>query len=213
MGLWMVRAFPGQTNRITDFLEKEIIAVHWKVGDLTGCTTKEQVEKVVANANLLPRDASLKTGLLFRFSNSMRIGHYCIVPHGDDFYVAVIKSDYYYDSTSVTFEHQRKVEWLFDAKPFAREELPIEIQTSLKSQLGLTDMTQHEILFKNYLTKKQKGGSLEELEDESMAVEMNSLEAAAMDIIKAEIASDDPDRRLQAAIAIMELNYKIRTAK
>lgn len=208
----MTRAFPGDTNRLEDFLEKGIIAVHWNIGDLTGCTTKEQVAKVVADANLKPRNASLKTGLLFRFSNLMKIGDYCIVPFKDVFYLAIIKSNYYFDSASVTFEHQRKVEWLFDAEPFGREELPKKIQTSLKSQLGLADLTQHESLFKNYLLKKQKGESWES-EGESMADEMNSLETAAMNIIKAEIASDDPDRRLQAAIAIMELNYKIRIAK
>jgi hypothetical protein len=61
--------------------------------------------------------------------------------------------------------------------------------------------------------KKQKGENLEDPEKESMANEMNSLETAEMNIIKAEINSDVPVRRLQAAIAIMELNYKIRTAK
>lgn len=209
----MTRAFPGQTDRLKDFLQKEIIAVHWGIDDLTGCTTKQQVAKVVANANLQPRDASLKTGLLFRFVNTMKAGDYCIVPYDDVFYVAIIKSDYYFDSTSVTFEHQRKVEWLFDAESFGREELPKDIQTSLKSQLGLTDMTQHENLFKKYLTKKQNGKSLDDTKEEAMATEMNSLETAAMNIIKAEITSDDPDRRLQAAIAIMELNFKIRTSK
>jgi predicted Mrr-cat superfamily restriction endonuclease len=126
------------------------------------------------NAKLQPRDASLKTGLLFRFTNSTKIGDYCFVPYEDVLYVAIIKSEYYFDPASVTFEHQRKVEWLFETEPFGREELPKEIQTSLKSKLGLTDMSQHESLFKNYLMKKQKGGNLEDPEKESMADEMNS---------------------------------------
>ena len=61
----------------------------------------------------------------------MDMGDYCIVPYEHIFYVAIIKSKYYSDFTSITFEHQRKVEFLFDAEPFGRDELPKEIQASL----------------------------------------------------------------------------------
>ncbi|MER2007689.1 MAG: hypothetical protein ABS939_09575 [Psychrobacillus sp.] len=208
--LWMVRAFPDQTNRMREFLEDNIIAVYWGIEDLTGCTTKKDVEKVVAKANLLPRDASLKTGLLNRFVNQMEIGHYCIVPYEDVFYTAIIKSDYYYDQNSQKFEHQRKVEWLFDGNSFSRNELPEIIQASLKSQLGLVDLTKHESLFVKYLNQKQ---GIEVLEEEisdisPMKIELDSLIKDAMKIIKDEINSDDPDRRLKAAIAVMELNNK-----
>jgi predicted Mrr-cat superfamily restriction endonuclease len=208
----MVRAFPDQTDRMTEFLESNIIAVHWGIGDdLTGRTTKKDIEEVVAKANFLnPRVASLKTGLLTRFVNLMKIGHYCIVPYHDVFYTGIIKSDYYFDPNSNTFEHQRKVEWLFDGEPFSRDELPEPIQASIKTQLGLADITQHESIFVKYLNQKQ---GIDDLEDESseitpIEIELNSLLIDAMKIIKDEINSDDPDRRLKAAIAVMELNNK-----
>lgn len=97
----------------------------------------------------------------------MKTGDYCIVPYHDVFYTGTIKSDYYFDLNSQKFEHQRKVKWLFDEEPFSRNELPEIIQASLKSQLGLVDITKHESL-----------------------------------------NSDDPDRRLKVAIAVMELNNK-----
>ncbi|WGT39966.1 hypothetical protein QH639_04075 [Lysinibacillus sp. 1 U-2021] len=210
--LWMVRAFPDQTDRMTEFLEDNIIAVHWGIGDLTGCSTKKDVENVVAQANLMPRDASLKVGLLDRFVNQMKIGDYCIVPYNDVFYTGIIKSDYYFDPNSQKFEHQRKVEWLFDGEPFNRNELPEAIQVSIKSQLGLIDMAKHRSIFIKYLNQKQ-GIGINDLSDESNEIsliedELNSLVIDAMKIIKDEINSDDPDRRLKAAIAVMELNNK-----
>lgn len=210
--LWMIRAFPDQTDRMTEFVEDNIIAVHWGIGDLTGCTTKKDVENVVAKANLMPRDASLKIGLLNRFVNQMKIGDYCIVPYHDVFYTGIIKSDYYFDPNSQKFEHQRRVEWMFDGEPFGREELPETIQASLKSQLGLADLTKHESIFIKYLNQKQ-GIEINDLVDETseitlMEIELNSLVIDAMKIIKDEINSDDPDRRLKAAIAVMELNNK-----
>ena len=158
----------------------------------------------------MPRDASLKTGLLHRFVNQMKPGHHLIVPYHDVFYTGIIKSDYYFDPNSQKFEHQRKVEWLFDGEPFSREELPEPIQASLKSQLGLADLTQHESIFVKYLNRKQ---GIDDLEDESNKItpietELNSLLLDAMKIIKDEINSDDPNRRLKAAIAVMELNAK-----
>lgn len=210
MSLWMVRSFPGQIDRMVEFLEQKIIAVHWGIGDLTGCNTKEEVAKVVGQANLQPRDASLKTGLLNRFVNQMKTEDYCVVPYNDVFYTAQIKSDYYYDSTSEKFEHQRKVEWLFDGEPFSREELPEQIQASLKSQLGLVDLTQHLSIFIKYLNRKQgiDTGEDFELNNNEIDLELKSLLLDALMIIKDEINSDDPDRRLKAAIAIMELNNK-----
>ncbi|MDA2732897.1 hypothetical protein PDR34_24400 [Bacillus cereus] len=207
--LWMVRAFPDQTDRMEEFLESDIIAVHWGISDLTGCTTKQDVANVVAQANLKVRDASLKTGLLHRFVNQMNINNHCIVPYGDVFYTCLIKSDYYYDPNSKKFEHQRKVEWLFDGKPFRREELPEPIQASLKSQLGLADLSQHINIFNKYLNKKQGTNTSEELDD-SLVIEdeLDELLLDAMKIIKDEIKSDDPDRRLKAAIAVLELNNK-----
>jgi predicted Mrr-cat superfamily restriction endonuclease len=216
--LWMVRAFPDQTDRMTEFLGNNIIAVHWGISDLTGCATKKDVAEVVAQADLQPRDASLKTGLLHRFVNQMKIGDYCIIPYNDVFYTAKITSDYFYDSNSKKYEHQRQVEWLFDGEPFGREILPKQIQTSLKSQLGLADLSQHEPIFKRCINKWNSMDELGVLDlfdkseesDETNLVgeQLSSLLNDAMKIIKDEINSDDPDRRLKAAIAVLELNDK-----
>ena len=63
----MTIVFPGQIDRMDDFLKKEIIAVHWGIGDLTGCTTKEQVAKVVAKANLQPTECQFENGIVISF--------------------------------------------------------------------------------------------------------------------------------------------------
>lgn len=216
--LWMVRAFPDQTDRMTEFLEDNIIAVYWGVDDLTGCVTKQDIAKVVANANLQPRDASLKTGLLYRFAIQMKVGDYFIVPYNDVFYTGIIKSDYYFNPNAQKFEHQRKVEWLFNGEPFNREMLPKQIQTSLKSQLGLADLSQHGSIYKMCINKWKSMDELgifdlwdkpEELDEGDLVGEqLSSLLNDAMKIIEDEIKSDDPDRRLKAAIAVLEINNK-----
>ncbi|MDK8747727.1 hypothetical protein QP810_10915 [Streptococcus agalactiae] len=215
--LWMVRSFPNQTDRMTEFLEDNIIAVHWGIGDLTGCTTKQDIAKIIEQANLQPRDASLKTGLLYRFAIQMKVGDYCIVPYNDVFYTGIIKSDYYFDSKSQKFEHQRKVEWLFNGESFVREALPKQIQTSLKSQLGLVDLSQHQLAFERFVNHWKSIGELgilemwnkhEESDDDVVGEQLSSLLNDAMKIIEDEMKSDDPNRRLKAAIAVLELNNK-----
>jgi len=205
--LWMVRAFPGNEDRKDTFLQKNIIAVHWGIGDLTGCNTKEDIARVVDQANLKPRDASLKIGLLNRFVNQMKIGDYCIVPYEDGFYSAVINSDYYFDPNSKKFEHQRKVEWLFGGESFNREELPKQLQLSIKSQLGLANISKNEADFVKYVNEKQ-GIDVEGegLENGSVVAELDLMVVDALNILKEEMNSDDPHRRLQAATAIMELS-------
>ncbi len=206
--LWMIRSFPGNTDRIVEFLELNIIAVHWGIGDLTGCNSKDDIAKVVSQENLQQRDASLKTGLLNRFVNYMEVGDFCIVPHGDVFYVGIIRSEYYFDPNSPKYEHQREVEWLCGDKPFGRrEDLPAKLQASLKTQLGLADLTQHELIFNQYMNKKQGIVNADDSEEkDSLVFELDSLVKDAMGIIKEEMKSDDPNRRLQAAIAVMKLN-------
>ncbi len=109
------------------------------------------------------------------------------------------------DAFLVYMMHQRKVEWLFDGEPFGRDELPKQLQTSLKSQLGLADITQHEPTFFKYLNKKQGSDIDDEAnENNSLVSNLDSLVEDAINVLKEEIHSDDPNRRLQAAIAIME---------
>lgn len=204
--LWMVRSVPGNKDRIVEFFELGIIAVHWGIGDLTGCDTKDEVAKVVEKANLQPRDASLKIGLLNRFVNKMEIGDYCIVPHGNFFYVGIITSDYYYNPNYPTFEHQRNVEWISEKVFGRRDELPVQIQASLRTQLGLADLSQHELVFSKYINEKQGIVTADDtVENEPVVSELNSLVEDAMIVLKKELHSDDPNRRLQAAIAVMKL--------
>ncbi|MFJ7408229.1 MULTISPECIES: hypothetical protein [unclassified Lysinibacillus] len=205
MGLWMVRSNPGSQERITDFLMGGIIAVHWGIGDLTGCKTKEDVAKVVAQKKLEARDASLKTGLLYKFVNEMKIGDLCLVPNGDEVYVGEIVSNYHFDSGSKGFEHQRKVRW-HGGELIWREDLPGELQKSLRSRLALADITKHEELFNKYLNSEP----IIEVESDDLYpdLELIALWDEAIQIIKNEINSDDPDRRLKAAIAVIGLNGK-----
>ncbi|MGG4549679.1 hypothetical protein ABER02_18190 [Rossellomorea marisflavi] len=204
----MVRAFPNQVNRLKEFLDEGIIAVYWEIGDLTGCNTKSKINGVVKKTILEFRDASLKTGLLNSFVNRMSIGDYCIVPHRKSFYVAQITSDYFYNGESSKYEHQRKVKWLFNKEPIEREDLPEKLQNSTKTLLGLADLSKHYDIFVQYLDNKNNRAKATPIKEDNSSNEISLLVTKAISILQNEINSDDPDRRLKAAIAVMDLNNR-----
>lgn len=209
MSVWMVRPFPEQVDRKDVFLQKDIIAVSWGIDDLTHCDDKDMISQVVERKNLEPRDASLKVGLLDKFKNQMKIGDYVLLPYGDFFYVGVIKSDYYYNEHDKTYAHQRKVEWLFDAIPIERITLPEPIQKSIKSRLSLADLSQHDSKFKEFVGQMILGEDVINDSEPDITESINDLSLISLEVIRNELKSDDPNRRLQAAICVMNLKLKI----
>ncbi|KML32363.1 hypothetical protein [Rossellomorea marisflavi] len=206
--LWMVRAFPNKVNRMEEFLSEGIIAVYWGVGDLTDCNTKSEVASVVRKTSVDSRNTSLQIGLLNSFVNRMSIGDYCIVPHKKRFFVAKITSDYFYNQNSSQYEHQRKAEWLFNGKSLEREDLPEKLQNSTRTMLGLANLSKHYETFIQYLDRKNNTTEDSSNEEDTTSDELSSLVTRAISILKDEIASDDPDRRLKAAIAVMDLSNR-----
>lgn len=70
-------------------------------------------------------------------------------------------------------------------------------------------MSRHKPVFTNYINKKLGLDTFDTWDEDKMGGdELRSMLKHAMKIIKDEINSDDPDRRLKAAIAVMELNAK-----
>lgn len=132
-----------------------------------------------------------------------------MLPYVDVFYVGVVKGDYYFNSNEPTYAHQRKVEWLFGAQPMERHMLPEAIQKSIRSKLGLADLSQHDLKFKEFVGQLVLGE--EEINDSDTDIReiINDLSLISLEVIRNELESDDPNRRLQAAICIMNLKLKI----
>ncbi len=143
---WLLRPSPHGINRMAEFLADNITAVGWPgIGDLSG-KTREQIKNILSQPpyNL----ASLELGNAYAtvdiFVNQMNINDLALVPDGDDIHFCIIRSDYFfdasYDSNTIGYSHQRKVEWLSSTQ---RRNLPMELRKSLKVHRATADLSEH----------------------------------------------------------------------
>lgn len=143
---WLVRPMPHGINRVSEFKEKQIIAVGWPhIGDLNG-KSREDLKQ------LLSKPPYSLTGLALGsayatidiFVNQMQIGDLVLMPNGDDIYFGEIISNYYMDSTVNSddegYPHQRNIKWLSDT---SRKELSKDLRSSLKAHRATAKLSPH----------------------------------------------------------------------
>ncbi len=206
MRAWMIRPNPIKIDRMNEFLERNIIAVGWPRLPSLSKFDAEAVKKLLIqyypdeysdNPVALRNVASL----LVSFCTMMQSGDYIVVPHKDNIYFGRVTSDYYYDVGKANdrdgYPHQRKAEWL--KGPVFRDELPAELRGSLRSQMTLTNLTPRLAQIEELIGNKPAPKAT--VSDTGLA----GLMAEAINILKAEMESSDPDRRLKAALEIMRL--------
>lgn len=142
---WLVRPKPEGKDRMTEFLDSDIVAIGWpEIGSLEGLDRTHIRQKLVGppcNYTSLELGNALAT--IDIFVNQMSINDYVLVPHGDDIYFGIIKSNYKYDDAKEDdgYPHQRDVTWL--AGPIARTQLPIDLRKSLKVHRTTADLSHH----------------------------------------------------------------------
>lgn len=143
---WMLRPFPHDHSRVNEFLSNNIIAIGWPfIGDLTG-TPREDIKNILAGPPY--NYTSLKLGNAYGtvdiLVNQMQIDDLVLVPNHEDIYFCQIKSDYQYvptlDNDQDGYPHQRSVIWL---NPIKRDNLPMDIRSSLKAQQTATNLTKY----------------------------------------------------------------------
>jgi predicted Mrr-cat superfamily restriction endonuclease len=131
---------------MSEFLTRNIVAIGWPgINDLTG-KTREQIKDILSQP---PYEyESLELGNAYAtvdlFVNQMNIDDLVLVPNGDDIHFCIIKSSYYfdanYDSDTLGYSHQRKVEWLSST---SRINLPMDLRKSLRVHRTTADLTNH----------------------------------------------------------------------
>lgn len=206
--LWLVRANPEGKNRLQEFLKHSILAIGWpNIADMTSQTKGDIRISLIQGTAYTGKDVNLKVGLINHFVNNMEQGDWCLVPDSENIekiYLAEITGDYYFEKANKKdgYPHQRKIEWLNNGEPFNRYELPEDIQTSLRTQLTVADLSAHLKLLAKYIESNHLiyGYDLE--------AELRSLVPKSLQNLKKEIESDDPNRRLQASIAVISLLQK-----
>lgn len=157
---WMLRAKPHGNNRISEFLQDNIIALGWpKIGNLSKLTKNDIRKKILSNEDYkneynTTRKLSMVVSQLQRFVNEMDIGDYVIVPDSEDIYIGIITSNYIYhenlDNDNDGYPHQRNVEFKIHLK---RNDLDQNLRESLRATMTLANLSEHINIVENLLDK------------------------------------------------------------
>jgi predicted Mrr-cat superfamily restriction endonuclease len=123
--VFILRLAPLEQELTQEALKKDEIFVGWKeVKGLLeeGLGFDDFRERVKAaykiENNLLAANFARS---LWWFLKEMKPGDYVVVPSGDQFYVAEVVGDPYYDESHPIAAHRRPVRWLNDKKPIPRK--------------------------------------------------------------------------------------------
>ena len=122
--VFILRLAPLEQDLTQEALEKDEIFVGWKeVKGLLeeGLSFDDFRERVKATYKIENNSADNFARSLWWFLKEMKPGDYVVVPWGDQFYVAEVVGDPYYDESHPVAAHRRPVRWLNDKKPIPRE--------------------------------------------------------------------------------------------
>ena len=120
--MWMVRAGPG-SFLINDFLQNNMVAIGWNLGDLTDKSDEEIAElykKKYKNQKSVYQ--------ILRFKNEINVGDYVLSANGrtKTYFIGKIISDYYRsevinkkDSSGDNYFDVRDVEWLGEVQRYS----------------------------------------------------------------------------------------------
>lgn len=158
--VWMLRAKPHGKNRISEFLEDNIIAIGWpQIGNLSKLGKDEIRKEIISNEYYrneydTTRKLSMAVSQVQRFVIEMNIGDYVIVPDLEDIYIGIIASDYMYvenlDNDNEGYPHQRKVEFKLH---LTRDDLDQNLRDSLRATMTLANLSDHRNIVKDLVEK------------------------------------------------------------
>lgn len=194
--VWLVRPLPHSGDHLSVFLEEDMIAVGYPVGESLKDADYEQIR-----THLQAKGWGEGIGNVNILVNEMAIGDFVIVPSSNkkDIYFGEIVSDYVYRTEldedlpgTSGFPHQRTIQWFFDKKPYLRSDLPEALKGSLRYPGAVADLTKHSDLVKQIVQGNGIPGS-------------SDLEAKAWAIIEELLESVDEQVKLKAAELIVTL--------
>ena len=220
MNIFQIKTWPdGERQMVEEFIEKEYIAIGWSgLGDLKDAN-RQEIKKRLGEAMLkLHKDESEDqnigseshrlgyfVGQLNTFVNVMQTGDLVMVVEREWAWVGSVGDYEYYDdeaSKNSHISHRRNVNWM-NRIPLV--ELNYSIRTFLKNR---------NIISKYSGTFQDSGLSVyldgtERIETEPFKQDrLHSLFEEALTILQTELKSTDPDRRLRAATALIQLKYR-----
>lgn len=150
---WMVRPFPHDIDRLSNFKADNIIAIGWPdVLSLEG-KDKNEIKEILKNhpKNYSPRQLGVALATVNIFVNEISTGDIIVIPYEDDIYFAKVLSDYFFETSKVSegYPHQRKITFL--KGPVSREQLPDDLRNSLRAPRTAADLSHHVRIIENLL--------------------------------------------------------------
>jgi predicted Mrr-cat superfamily restriction endonuclease len=148
--VFILRLAPLEQDLTQEALEKDEIFVGWKevkgllAEGLSYYYFRERVKAAYGIENNYAAAAFAR--FLWGFLKEMKPGDYVVVPSGDQFYVAEVVGDPYYDESHPVAAHRRPVRWLNDKKPIPRERASARLQSRMKARgtlMGASDLVKH----------------------------------------------------------------------
>lgn len=150
---WMVRPFPHDIDRLSNFKAENIIAIGWPdVLSLEG-KDKNEIKEILKNhpKNYSPRQLGVALATVNIFVNEISTGDIIVIPYEEDIYFAKVLSDYFFETSKVSegYPHQRKITFL--KGPVSREQLPDDLRNSLRAPRTAADLSHHVRIIENLL--------------------------------------------------------------
>jgi predicted Mrr-cat superfamily restriction endonuclease len=204
---WLIRPRPIKKNRISEFLKNGIVAIGWPLLPDLSNKTKEEIREQLLHyysTEYQPNSTSLGNVITIveSFVHKMKVGDGVLAPDEEDVHIGKITGDYYYDPSKANMDdgypHQRTVEWL---RKISRENLPEELRKSLRAQLTIVNLKDR----LKYLDAPPETALETRMTQEKSDLQIDNLMADAIRILQNELNSDDADRRLKAALQIVQL--------
>lgn len=151
--VWMVRPFPHDIDRLSEFKSNNIIAIGWpELTSLTGKHENELREMLRDHPNdYSPSQLGVALATVDIVVNRMSKNDLVVLPYHEDIYFAKVTSDYFYEPNKVEdgYPHQRSIEWLRDGAAVSRDQLPNSLRNSLRAPRTATELSKHLSLVKN----------------------------------------------------------------
>lgn len=150
---WMIRPFPHDIDRLSNFKSDNIIAIGWpEVSSLVG-KDKNEIRETLRHhpKNYSPSQLGAALATVNIFVNEISKDDLVVIPYDNDIYFAKVVSDYFFDPTKVNdgYPHQRKIEWL--GGPIPRNQLPDRLRNSLRAPRTAADLSLYANLIKDFL--------------------------------------------------------------
>ena len=204
MNIFQIKTKPHGIERFNEFTQENFISIGWPgIGDLKDITKDEIRERLTKKTGYSGHKLGNALGQVNAFINTMKIGDVVLITEKNWAYIGTIGEymyDQQYDNENDGMCHRRSVKWT-NRVPF--RELPSGLQRLVNNRNTICrypDLVEEsgidKITGKTPIMRKENNNELDGLFSEALL------------ILGEELKSDEPDRRLKAAIEILRLKNR-----